>query len=251
MTDGVLLIHGLGGTHFDLGGLFTHLKRAGFETHTLTLPGHGTQPEDLGDVVMEDWVTAVRAKYAEVKGMHPRLHIIGMCMGALLACQLAKLEQHHDGKLVLLAPTIYLDGWSTPWYRLARHLHYVLPWKRKSYRIEESEPFGIKNERLRAIVKSRFGRGESFHYPWTPLQSIWQLDRLARQVKRQLHDVRCPTLIVHARDDELTSLRSAQLLLDGIGQPQARLVVLENSYHMVCIDNNRDQVAHEVLGFLK
>jgi carboxylesterase len=26
-------------------------------------------------------------------------------------------------------------------------------------------------------------------------------------------------------------------------------VVLENSYHMICVDNDRDQVAAEVLGF--
>lgn len=44
---GVFLIHGLGGTQYDLGSMHKRLKRAGFVTHSLTLPGHGTQPEDL------------------------------------------------------------------------------------------------------------------------------------------------------------------------------------------------------------
>ena len=43
MTEpGVFLIHGLGGTQYDLGSMHKRLKNAGFVTHSLTLPGHGT-----------------------------------------------------------------------------------------------------------------------------------------------------------------------------------------------------------------
>ncbi len=45
--DGVFLIHGLGGTQYDLGSMHKRLKNAGFVTHSLTLPGHGTDPKDL------------------------------------------------------------------------------------------------------------------------------------------------------------------------------------------------------------
>ena len=48
---GVFLIHGLGGTQYDLGSMHKRLKNAGFVTHSLTLPGHGTKPEDLVGVV--------------------------------------------------------------------------------------------------------------------------------------------------------------------------------------------------------
>ena len=47
---GVFLIHGLGGTQYDLGSMHKRLKNAGFVTHSLTLPGHGTRPEDLVNV---------------------------------------------------------------------------------------------------------------------------------------------------------------------------------------------------------
>ncbi len=32
-------------------------------------------------------------------------------------------------------------------------------------KIEEEDPFGIKNEQLRAIVKAKFERGEKFSLP--------------------------------------------------------------------------------------
>src|SRR5436190_21079729 len=102
--DGVFLIHGLGGTQYDLGSMHKRLKNAGLVTHSLTLPGHGLQPEDLVGVTAEDWIGAVVAKYREIRRLHSTLHLMGMCMGALLAATLAERESHANGRLVLLAP---------------------------------------------------------------------------------------------------------------------------------------------------
>ena len=100
---------------------------------------------------------------------------------------------------------------------------------------------------MRRIIKAKLARGDSFHYPWVPLACIRQVDRLRRWARDAAPGTRCETLIIHAREDELTSLRSAQTLQAAL--PRARTVVLENSYHMICVDNDRDQVAAEVLGF--
>lgn len=247
--DGVFLIHGLGGTQYDLGSMHKRLKNAGFVTHSLTLPGHGTQPEDLAGVAAEDWIEAVVAKYREVREAHPRLHVMGMCMGALLAAVLAERERHAKGNLVLLAPPVYIDGWATPWYRGLRPLLYAIPGVGRTMKVEEEDPYGIKNEQLRAIVKAKFERGENFHYRWVPLECIRQVDRLRAILAKCAQRIGCPTLVVHARQDELTSLRSANFLVEAIGGGRARMVVLEDSYHMVCVDNDREIVAKNVLEF--
>lgn len=256
MSDpGVFLIHGLGGTQYDLGSMHKRLKRAGFVTHSLTLPGHGTRPEDLCGVRAEDWLEAVRVKYREIIDQHETLHVMGMCMGALLAVETVKREQHARGRLVALAPPVYIDGWATPWYRGLRPLLYQIPGVPNRMKVEEEEPFGIKNEQLREIVKAKFARGENFHYQWVPLACIREVDRLRGFVRQGLQRIACPTLVVHARQDELTSLRSANYLVEQIGQGkragQARMVVLEDSYHMVCVDNDRELVARNVLEFFE
>ena len=247
--DGVFLIHGLGGTQYDLGSMHKRLKNAGLVTHSLTLPGHGTKPEDLVGVTAEDWIDAVVAKYREIGDQHPTLHLMGMCMGALLAATLAQREAHKKGRLVLLAPPVFIDGWATPWYRGLRPVLYALPGLRNTMKIEEEDPYGIKNEQLRAIVKSKFERGENFHYRWVPLECLRQVDRLRAIVMRSAPKIACQTLVVHAREDELTSLRSANFLVEKIGGARARMVVLEDSYHMVCVDNDREIVAKNVLEF--
>jgi len=247
--DGVFLIHGLGGTQYDLGSMHKRLKNAGFVTHSLTLPGHGTKPEDLVGVAAEDWIDAVVTKYREVRDQHPTLHLMGMCMGALLAAVLAQREAHTKGRLVVLAPPVFIDGWATPWYRGLRPLLYAVPGIGRTMKIEEEDPFGIKNEQLRAIVKAKFERGENFHYRWVPLECIRQVDRLRGILMKGAKEIRCPTLVVHAREDELTSLRSANFLVEQIGGGRARMVVLEDSYHMICVDNDREIVAKNVLEF--
>ena len=150
----------------------------------------------------------------------------------------------------MLAPTLYLDGWSMPWYHTLRALHYLVPMLRRWVQIPEEDPFGIKNIRLRAIVKKRFERGDNFHYPWMPLQSIWQLDRLCRQVRQQLPSVLCQTLIIHAQEDEFSTVRSALALQSGIGAHRADVVILKNSFHMICIDNDKELVVNSIMCFL-
>jgi carboxylesterase len=248
-TPAVFLIHGLGGTQYDLGSMHKRLKNAGFVTHSLTLPGHGTTPEDLVNVTAEQWMEAVTAKYHEVAAQHDNFHIMGMCMGALLATELAKRQKHTRGKLIALAPPIYIDGWATAWYTPLRHLIYYVPGVQARMKVEEEDPFGIKNEQLRAIVKAKFARGENFHYRWVPLACVRQVDRLRGWVMTGLKDMASETLVIHAREDELTSLNSANYLVEQIGGAKARMVVLENSYHMICVDNDREQVARNVLEF--
>ena len=250
----VFLIHGLGGTQYDLGSLHKHLKNAGFVTYSITLPGHGGQPADLIGVRAEDWLEAVRTKYREIVAAHDVVHVMGMCMGSLLAVETCKREQHRSGRLIALAPPVFIDGWSTPWYRELRRLVYWVPALAERMRVDEEEPYGIKNDQLRAIVRAKFERGDAFAYSWVPLACIREVDRLRRFVMRGLERIACPTLVIHAREDELTSLRSATYLVEHIGAGKraglARMVILENSYHLICVDNDKELVASRILEFL-
>lgn len=247
---GALLIHGLGGTQFDLGAMHKVLQGCGVDTHSVTLPGHGTEPADLLNVTAEDWMDTVQKAYRALLLQYETVHIMGMCMGALLAIETAKRENHTRGRLVALAPPVFLDGWSTPWYRWARHVVYRLGSLASRMRVEEECPFGVKNELIRRIVKGKFARGDAFHYKWVPLQCIRQVDRLRSWVKQGLDQIVCPSMVLHAREDELTSLRSAYFLQAEMSAAQPEVVVLENSYHMICVDNDRDRVAANVARHL-
>ena len=65
----VFLIHGLGGTQYDLGSMHKRLKNAGFVTYSLMLPGHGTTPEDLVGVTAEDRAHLVTFDWGDAESL--------------------------------------------------------------------------------------------------------------------------------------------------------------------------------------
>ena len=89
------LIHGLGGTAATMAPLADALTAADHEVHTVTLPGHGTDPEDLVGVGWSDWLAAV--PHAEV--------LIGQSMGATLALTVAAVN-HHVRLVVAINPPV-------------------------------------------------------------------------------------------------------------------------------------------------
>jgi carboxylesterase len=71
----IALVHGIGGSAATMQPLADLLIAAGHEVRSVTLPGHGTVPDDLVGVTWSDWLAAVPE--ADV--------LIGQSMGATLA----------------------------------------------------------------------------------------------------------------------------------------------------------------------
>lgn len=235
-----LLIHGLGGTEYDLGALGKMLQAGQVHARSPLLPGHGTRPQDLLRCQWQDWVEAMRAEYRALKAEHGQVHLAGVCLGALVALEVARLEQH-EGKLAVYAPPLFLDGWSIPHTAWLRHLVYWLPALARRMRVPECEPYGIKNPRIRRAIQQRFEREENFHYAYIPLACVREVDRLRRHLVARLGEIRCQTLVVHAREDEITSMRSARYLRRHLAGT-VEVLPLSNSYHMVMVDSERAAV---------
>ena len=59
-----------------------------------------------------------------------------------------------------------------------------------------------------------------------------------------------PALVIHAIDDETVSPQSADYVVKHIGSKVVRKVLLDDSYHMITLDNEREYVAREMELFL-
>ena len=68
-------------------------------------------------------------------------------------------------------------------------------------------------------------------------------------VKKELPKIKTPCLIVHSKKDHTIKPDSAQLINDQIGSEQKKLVWLENSAHIISVDNDKEFVFKEVLDF--
>ena len=81
------------------------------------------------------------------------------------------------------------------------------------------------------------------------MNHLYQATRLIRHAIRNIHAVTAPALVMHAIDDETASPKSAQFVVDRIGSSTVRQVFLDNSYHIITMDNDREEVALETRDF--
>ena len=65
-----------------------------------------------------------------------------------------------------------------------------------------------------------------------------------------LHKITVPTLIMHAREDDIASLRSADFVEAHISSVCVKKIILENSYHIITMDHDKDVVVKETLDFV-
>ena len=241
----VLMIHGLGGTRHDFGSLDRKFEQIGCDVYLPSLPGHGSRPDQLSGVSLRDYMQLLSRTYRELALRYERVDVAGISMGALLAVMLSARERMGKGKgrLILLSPPLFLDGWGGSRFQPLRYLLYCVPGLRNLIRVPEGEPFGIKNTRIRNLIRRHLLKGSGVHYPYVPLAAIAQVDWMRFAVKRALSRVTCETLVMHSEEDEVTSIRSAEFVCKHLGTRDVTLVRLTDSYHMITLDNERNTVA--------
>jgi carboxylesterase len=247
---GVLLIHGLGGTPLELKSVARGLSAAGFTVSCCQLAGHCGSEDDLRATNWHDWFNSVEAALSELEKRCTTIIAGGLSMGAILALRLAAIHPSRVHGLTLFAPTLWYDGWSIPWYGFMLRM-FMGTWAGRRYRFVEREPYGIKNERIRAFIASAMfsGHSELAGCSHTPSQSIRELLRLVDVVKRDLPSIKTPSLIVQAREDDISSLSNAAYLQRRLGG-LVECLVLDDSYHLVTIDQQRDIVAERSRDFI-
>ncbi|HYX66766.1 MAG TPA: alpha/beta fold hydrolase, partial [Burkholderiales bacterium] len=177
--------------------------------------------------------------------------VSGLCMGAVLALTLAADPNVDVSAIIPLATTLKWDGWGIPWYRIFAPLAYYTP-LRFLYSFAERWPFGVKDERLRAwIARQMRESGNSIAgAARLPIANVYQALRMARHARRGLRRITAPALVIHAREDDVASPRNARWVMEGLSSRDKRLILLDDSYHMVTIDREKERVAAECIAFL-
>jgi carboxylesterase len=249
-----MLLHGLSGSPAEMHYLARRLDQAGFEVHVPAIPGYGfgtrADPFDTGS--WEQWVAYASGALDVLSRRHDRIHVAGLCIGAVLALRLAIERPEHIGALSLISVTLKHDGWATPWYRRAVRMacHTPLRWCAK---LHERFPYGLKNERLRERVARamRTAGSSAAGAEFLPLSGMHQAYRMIDAVRRDIGQVTRPSLVMHSIDDDVASTRSAEFVARNVDTREVRTILYRESYHILTMDNDKDAVADETIAFFQ
>ena len=257
----VLLLHGLTGTPTELGYLAHWLRsRARFHVSCPRLVNHGQPIEVLARTTASQLYDSARDAFLEARKVARAeglpLVIGGLSLGANLSLMLAAEFPDDVAGVACLAPTLFYDGWSVPWYHRLIPLVDYTPLKYFTY-FRESEPFGLKDEELRAKIAAHYGKvslrdsrgAAKSGYAHFPVRLFCEMSRVIKRCKQALPAVSSPVLVVQAENDDVTSPRNAKFILANVAAERRELLLLKDSYHLVSADRERSRVAQRLQEF--
>lgn len=245
----MLMLHGLGANELELQRLAKDLHTSGFSVVIPCIEGYtyGTHPQPW-----PVWIDQVLELIYKLEKEYATVSVVGISMGATLGMVAAQRHSKPLTSLVLLSVSLAYDGWSMPWYRGLLEISAWLPFV-NNYRLKESEPYGVKNDEMRALIKATLksqgvaesGVGEIGY------AHIKQGQFLMREARENAQAIDCATLVIHAVDDEIVHIRNAEWVYREMSSKDKEIIYLGDSYHMITIDNERDTVSQETIRFLK
>lgn len=187
-----LLIHGFGGSPFEMEPLVPALERLGCAVDLTALPGHEGDIGVFRKTLYPDWLAHAETRFLNLRDTHDAVFLIGFSMGAAIALSLAA----RHAALPALAGTVAL---APPW-RIYRFLPFRLktawlPLTPLIARFKREIALPAPHPESRAIAPFAGYEG-SMHLP--------QLHSLARGVaamRKDLPGLTCPLLLLcDARD---------------------------------------------------
>lgn len=233
----VILLHGFGGSPFDLKPLAFALRGCGFRLVVPVLPGETTAiPARIrGFVTAEEkisWLERLIAEETERFGRKP--HLVGFSMGGTLATIVA--VQDRLGRMVLVSPYYSLSWGDSFLPRLSRFFSLLLPVVPKPWKGQVNDPEGYRRYRPGSGTVSLGG----FH----------RLQQLAERARRSVADLPpLPILVLATPDDEVASYRMTAGLFQG--RAETEFLPFPGSNHIIFYDYGRDRAVTAVKEFLE
>jgi carboxylesterase len=226
---GVLVLHGFTGSTQSIRDLGEGLhKRYGFSVVAPRLPGHGTSPDDMETTGYLDWVGEAEKALHELAARKRCVFVTGLSMGGSLTLNLAA---RFPSIVKAIAPI--------------------------------AAPAGLMNEEIAKVLslnpapKRIPGIGSDIKapgvaelaYPEVPVACLREVTLLISLTRDLLHNLKCPTLVIQAREDHVVPAINAMQIVQMIRSDDIRLLWLNESYHVATLDNDKNMIIDRVGAF--
>ena len=226
---GVLVVHGFTGSTQSMRDLGRGLhERHGFTVVGPRLPGHGTSPDDMETTGYLDWVGEAERAMHELAARKRRVFVTGLSMGGTLTLNLAA---RFPGIVHAMAPI------AAPAGLMNEGIAQVLSLNPAPRRVP-----GIGSDIKKPGVVE-------LAYPEVPVSCLRDVTLLVAFTRDLLHNVKCPALVIQAREDHVVPAVNAMQIVQMIRSDDIRLLWLNESYHVATLDNDKDLIIERVGDF--
>ncbi|MBQ0724201.1 MAG: alpha/beta hydrolase [Cycloclasticus sp.] len=232
----VVLIHGLLSTPAEMHGLAIKLQQQGYLAIGCRLKGHGTSPWDLKQRSWQDWRQSVLQSIHIAHQYSDKVHLVGFSTGSLLSLLIASENALNISSVSACSTPIELkDPW-LPFVKLANGINFL------SQKFLSTGGFFAFNESS--------PEHPNINYHHVPITSVNQLLLLIKEAKKQLHQLACPVLLMHAENDPIVDPCSLSVLLKMINKPLRQYQWVASSRHGILYENSNN-CQQSIIDFIK
>jgi carboxylesterase len=230
-STGFLFLHGFTASPFEGRQLAERLHNEFRWTVSVPLlPGHGTKPGDLIGISWQDWKDCAESEFRRLRERCQKIVICGQSMGGTLALLLASCFPVNG--IITLAGAVFLKDWRLLLLPIARHL---ITYNKKSKGPD------IRDTTIKAMIPS---------YPKYPVRAVEEFIKLLDYTRKELGKVTAPALLVHSRKDRTIHFNNLEYIYQHISSSFKEKVILDNSYHILSLDIEREKVYEKIRNFL-
>jgi carboxylesterase len=230
-----LLIHGFTGTPKEMRWMGEDLQQRGYTALGIRLTGHATRPKDMIRSRYTDWMASVEDGYHLLRGLTPDVFLIGLSMGGALSLLMAgKLDVR--GVIAMSAP-------------------YEMPVRYPAWELQIASYFKAYIRKTRGDPDEGWFDKDAYaghvSYPFNPVRSAAELDRLLYKMRGALAEIRVPVLLIHSKDDHYVKPDSMTHIYDHLRVPQKESLWVSGSGHVITRDAARKQVFAAAADFIQ
>lgn len=218
---GCLIIHGFGGSIYEVEPLAEHLNEKGYDVLCPHLKGHTGQRRDMKNAVYGDWIESAEKELLKLKENTEEIVIIGFSMGGLIAINLA-CKYDIKGIVTINTPIYY--------------------WNLK--RVMLNLMRDLKNRRTDYFKRYMRANKNS------PIPAMYNFLLLLKQTKPQICHVDCPALIIQANDDDTVRKASVDYIYSNLSSAHKEIKLYDNGGHLILRSQEAAQVIKDVEMFL-
>ena len=239
---GVLCLHGITGTPYEVRPLAEAFGRAGCTVSAPMLAGHGATLAELARSTWMDWLASAEQAMADLKarvGGRP-IAVCGFSMGGLLALRLARLRPAEISALVVMSAPLRLRRLQVMGIRSVARLPIDLR-KLPGFCIPKLNGSDISDPEM------RYDNPGLRAFPMAALAALVDLMDV---VRADLPAIRTPTLVVHGRLDHTVPMEDSLELTGSLGSDVIERLWLDKSFHLIAQDVERAALIETATRFL-